>query len=109
MRDFVLMVGALHVAPYPIELFLGDGHVLVRVVHGSPLVIVGPTEHHAEEVSDQIVQHGYFADVFEVVDIELVVVEDGLVEVSDNELYVPPSSQFLVESRHVKLFAKIIR
>lgn len=103
------MVGALHVAPYPIELFLGDRHVLVRVVHGPPLVIVGPTEHHTEEVSDQIVQHWYLADVLEVEDVELVIVEDCLVEVSDNELDVPPSSKFLVEGRHVKLFAKIIR
>lgn len=96
-------------APHPIELFLGDGHVLVRVVHGPALVIIRPTEHHAEEVSDQIVQHWYLADIFEVEDVELVVVEDGLVEVSDNELDVPPSSQFLVEGRHAMLFAKIIR
>jgi hypothetical protein len=57
IRDLVLFIRHLHVPPNSIELFFGDGHMLVRFGHGSTLVVVGSSEHHAKKVSDQMVEH----------------------------------------------------
>ena len=70
--------------PHPIELPLPNGHVLMRPMHRSALVIVRAAKQHREEVSNQVVQVGNVTDVLNVENIEGFVIKDGLVETSNN-------------------------
>ena len=91
----------LHMPPDPLEMLHRDGHVLVDGAHVFAGVVVGSAEEHGEELGDGVVEFGDVADVLEVEDVDLVVAEDGLVEVGDDLLEFGVAAQPVVEGHGI--------
>ena len=63
-----------------------DAHILVEVHHVGSLVVVGSAEQPSEELHHRGVQLGYVADILEVVEVDFLVIEGVLIELSNDLL-----------------------
>ena len=87
-----------HVCPNLVKLLSADRHMLVGRLHVTALVVVRPSKQHFEELGHSMMQLSNVTNVLEIENIDVIVTEDGLVEVCHNALDLLVASQSLIDS-----------
>jgi len=98
--NFMLTETHLHVLPDCVEFLLSNWHMLVRFVHGTSFVVIWTPKHHWEVICHYVMQLSNIANIFQIVNINIIIIQYGLIELSHYFLNVAIPPQPVIKGWH---------